>query len=166
MSKIADANYTLKATAEEGEAFQVRGVGDSESQLPLFFFFFHSSFRVGACRRCSRRTRAAAKTLARMSYLQASRAVRVRRLRHLCFECGHLPVSDTQLSSNTPQRPRKQPYPLEEELENPEVGNNDKYLMVFFRFLMTSCSSTIELTVCKSDVVSHYLFASTGSQKS
>lgn len=39
MSKIADANYTLKATAEEGEAFQVLGVGDSESQLPLFFFF-------------------------------------------------------------------------------------------------------------------------------
>lgn len=38
MSKIADANYTLKATAEEGEAFQVLGVGDSESQLPLFFF--------------------------------------------------------------------------------------------------------------------------------
>lgn len=40
MSKIADANYTLKATAEEGEAFQVLGVGDSESQLPLCFVFF------------------------------------------------------------------------------------------------------------------------------
>lgn len=35
MSKIAHANYTLKATAAEGEAFQVLGVGDSQSQLPL-----------------------------------------------------------------------------------------------------------------------------------
>lgn len=147
MSKIADANYTLKATAEEGEAFQVLGVGDSESQLPLFFFFFRSSFRVGACRRCLRQTRATAKTLARMSYLQASRAVRVRRLRHLGFECDHLPVSDTQISANTPQRSRKQLSPLEEELENPEVGNNDKHLMVFFRFLMTGCYSTIKLSM-------------------
>lgn len=40
MSKIADANYTLKATAEEGEAFQVLGVGDSESRLPLCFVLF------------------------------------------------------------------------------------------------------------------------------
>lgn len=39
MSKIADANYTLKATAEEGEAFQVLGVGDSESRLSVSFFF-------------------------------------------------------------------------------------------------------------------------------
>lgn len=38
MSKIADANYTLKATAEEGEAFQVLGVGDSESRLCGSFF--------------------------------------------------------------------------------------------------------------------------------
>lgn len=38
MSKIADANYTLKATAEEGEAFQVLGVGDSESWLSGSFF--------------------------------------------------------------------------------------------------------------------------------
>lgn len=47
MSKIADANYTLKATAEEGEAFQVLGVGDSESQLPLFFFSSTLPFESG-----------------------------------------------------------------------------------------------------------------------
>lgn len=48
MSKIADANYTLKATAEEGEAFQVLGVGDSESQLPLFFLPLESRLVTGA----------------------------------------------------------------------------------------------------------------------
>lgn len=35
MSKIADANYTLRATAEEGEAFQVLGGGDYLSSFFL-----------------------------------------------------------------------------------------------------------------------------------
>lgn len=54
MSKIADANYTLKATAEEGEAFQVLGVGDSESWLSGSFFLVagtrdsHSGFSEDA----------------------------------------------------------------------------------------------------------------------
>lgn len=45
MSKIADANYTLKATAEEGEAFQVLGVGDTESRLCGVFFFLFAGTR-------------------------------------------------------------------------------------------------------------------------
>lgn len=63
MSKIADANYMLKATAEEGEVFQVLGVGDSESRLCGSFFFLSQVLET--------RTQASVRTLTLMSYLQA-----------------------------------------------------------------------------------------------